>query len=78
MQSLGCLLFCAVQVFSYLHAQAFYLPPAPLPPAASHSCRAFLVQQWIHQWGRFLLFVAGFYWIPVRGWANMRAAEAER
>lgn len=36
------------------------------------------MQQWIHQWGRFLLFVAGFYWIPVRGWANMRAAEAER
>lgn len=50
-------------------------PPRPTPPRLGS---AFLVQQWIHQWGRFLLFVAGFYWIPVRGWANMRAAEAER
>lgn len=53
-------------------------PSAQGAPPSHPFCSAFLVQQWIHQWGRFLLFVAGFYWIPIRGWANMRAAEAER
>lgn len=45
-----------------------------LPPPR----RQFLVRQWIHQWGRFLLFVSGFYVIPVRGRRNLAAAEACR
>lgn len=45
-------------------------PQTPMQPF-----RQFLVRQWVHQWGRFLLFVAGFYHIPVRGWHNVRAAE---
>lgn len=51
---------------------------SPASPGAAPARSSFLVRQWIHQWGRFLLFVSGFYWIPVRGWANMRAAEAAR
>ncbi|PSC70078.1 Lysophospholipid acyltransferase LPCAT4 [Micractinium conductrix] len=45
-------------------------PQTPMRPF-----RQLLVRQWIHQWGRFLLFVAGFYYVPVKGWHNMRAAE---
>lgn len=47
-----------------------HTPQTPMQPF-----RSFLVRQWIHQWGRFLLFLSGFYCIPVRGWRNMRAAE---
>ncbi|KAL4435419.1 hypothetical protein ABPG77_006181 [Micractinium sp. CCAP 211/92] len=47
-----------------------HAPQTPMQPF-----RSFLVRQWVHQWGRFLLFLAGFYYIPVRGWRNMRAAE---
>ena len=58
-----------------LHACLTGWPTALPTPAPCPACRQFLVRQWIHQWGRFLLFVAGFYYIPVRGWHNMRAAE---
>lgn len=50
-----------------------HTPQTPMAPF-----RQFLVRQWIHQWGRFLLFVAGFFYIPTRGWHNMRAAEESR
>ena len=110
--------------------QPWLLPnPAPQPPLCPvvTAGRQLLVRQWIHQWGRFLLFVAGagvgegqrgavarkatqsgrpvtaafrrnllattvraacpmrcyhlrdmtagFYYVPVKGWHNMRAAE---
>ncbi len=55
---------------SFLRCAAAKGEPALRPP-----CRSFLVRQWVHQWGRFLLFLAGFYYIPVRGWRNVRAAE---
>ncbi|KAL4419827.1 hypothetical protein ABPG75_006925 [Micractinium tetrahymenae] len=45
-------------------------PQTPMRPF-----RSFLVRQWVHQWGRFLLFLSGFYYIPVRGWRNMAAAD---
>jgi hypothetical protein len=48
-------------------------PQTPMAPL-----RQALVRQWIHQWGRFVLFVSGFYHIPVRGWHNLRAAEESR
>lgn len=33
---------------------------------------------WIKAWASFVLVISGFYWIPVKGWQNVRDARASR
>jgi lysophosphatidylcholine acyltransferase/lyso-PAF acetyltransferase len=36
------------------------------------------VSLWVKAWASFVLVLCGFYWVPVKGWANMKAAHASR